>query len=237
MSTELSATQPEPSVALMLKSALDQGITKDNADALGKMMQLYERMQDRDAERQFNAAFVKLQSELPVIVATSVIPNRGKYERFEDVMRQIQPALTANGFTVSFSQGFTENRVTETCKLKHAAGHSEENSFSVRLGGKADSETQADCKASTTAKRNALLNALNIVIRQDVLQDEDDARIEGTFITQQEADSLRDWVEAVEADEAAFLEYAGAKKYEEIFSSRLETLHAMLRRKEKEVRR
>lgn len=235
--TQLATTQQEPSVALMLKSALDQGITKDNADALGKMMELYERMQDRDAERQFNAAFVKLQSEIPVIVATSVIPNRGKYERFEDVMRQIQPALTANGFTVSFSQSFTDNRVIETCKLKHSAGHSEENSFGVRLGGKADSETQADCKASTTAKRNALLNALNIVIRQDVLQDEDDARIEGVFITQEEADTLRDWVESVGADQAAFLEYAGAKKFEEIYTSRLEALHAALKKKEKEARR
>lgn len=230
-STLATVQPPEPSVALMLKSALDQGITKDNADALGKMMELYERMQDRDAERQFNAAFAKLQSELPPIVATSIIPNRGKYERFEDVMRQIQPTLTANGFAVSFSQGFTENRIVETCHLRHVAGHSQANSFGVRLGGRADSETQADCKAATTAKRNALLNALNIVIRQDVFQNEDDPHNDGETITQAEADELRDWVEETGSDKAKFLHFAQAAKFEDITTGRLEELRDFLRRK------
>lgn len=232
MSNELAITQQEPSVALMLQSMIERGITVDNASAMTQLMALHERMQDRDAERQFNAAFVKLQSEIPVIVASSEIPNRGKYERFEDVMRQIQPALTANGFTVSFSQSFTDNRIVETCHLKHAAGHSQQNSFGVRLGGRADSETQADCKASTTAKRNALLNALNIVVRQDCMQNEDDARIVGETVTQAQANELRERVKACGADEGAFLGYAAAKSYEDIGAGRYSDLDAMLRKKE-----
>lgn len=217
---------------MMLQAMIEKGITADNASAMTQLMNLHERMQDRDAERQFNAAFVKLQSEIPVIIATSVIPNRGKYERFEDVMRQIQPALTANDFSVSFSQSFTDNRIIETCHLKHAAGHSQPNSFGVRLGGKADSETQADCKASTTAKRNALLNALNIVIRQDFLQEEeDDARHVGSSITQEEADTLRDWVDETGSDRAAFLKYAGAEKFEDIPANRLPELQKILAKK------
>jgi hypothetical protein len=229
MNTDTQLATTEPSVALMLKSALDQGITKDNADALGKMMELYERMQDRSAEQQFNSAFNKLQGELPVIIASSLIPNRGKYERFEDVMRQIQPALSSNGFSVSFSQSFADGRIIETCKLKHTAGHSESNSFGVRLGGKADSETQADCKASTTAKRNALLNALNIVIRQDVMQSEDDPHNEsGTPVTQAQADQLRELCDDSNSDRKKFLAYAAADEFEKIQAHRFIELSEIL---------
>jgi len=227
-----SATQ-EPSIAQMLQGALASGITKDNADALGKMMELYERMESRKAEQLFNSAFAALQSELPVIVASSVIPNRGKYERFEDVMRVVQPLLNKHGFAISFSQQADEKRITVTCFLRHAGGHYTANPFAVRLGGKADSETQADCKASTTAKRNALLQALNIVIRQDFLQDEDNPTNECGYITPAQAIELADWVESIGADRTKFLEYAGAKTFETIHEARYDDLVAVLRKKEK----
>ncbi len=228
----LGHTLAQQPVAQMMQAIIDKGITPDNVASLGQLMGLYERMQDKDAERQFASAFVALQADLPVITASSIIPSRGKYERFEDVMDQIQPHLTRHRFTVTFSQSFVENRIVETCRLTHAAGHFKENSFAVRAGGKADSDTQADCKASTTAKRNALCNALNIVIRQDALQDEEgDARMEGECITRDEACYLREMVADTHSDEAAFLKYAGAKTYEEIAASKFARLDETLKKK------
>jgi len=187
-----------------------------------------------DAERKFNAAFVSLQSDMPVIVATSVIPNRGKYERFEDIMRQIGPLLTKHGFTVSFSQDFKENRILETCTLSHAAGHSRANSFAVRAGGRADSDTQADCKASTTAKRNALCNALNIVIRQDCLSAEgDDASIEGGNITEAQAFDLEQRVALLNQDHSKFLKWLGVKSYSEIPTGKYDMADQFLTKKER----
>lgn len=236
----LQPQQQQPSVAGMLQAVIDKGVTSENVTALEQLVGLYERLEAKNAEKAFNAAFVALQGEMPTIVAQSVIPNRGKYERFEDVMNVLKPLLIKNGFAVSFEQLADDKRIKVTCHLRHVGGHSQATSFAVRLGGKADSETQADCKASTTAKRNALLQALNIVIRQDCLQDEDDAHNEGSpsgAVTQEDADALRDWVEAVGGDRTAFLEHAGATTFEEIQSSRLEGLHALLRRKEKEARK
>lgn len=188
-----------------------------------------------DAERKFNAAFVALQSELPTIVATTVITNRGKYEKFEDIMRVVGPLLTKNGFTVSFSQDFKENRIVETCTLSHAAGHSRPNSFAVRAG-KADSDTQADCKASTTAKRNALCNALNIVIRQDMLLNEDhDASIEGdpnAFLTEKQALEIESRAQLVHANLPALLKFAGAASFSTIPANKYAELDQMLHRKE-----
>ena len=84
--------------------------------------------------------------------------------------------MVRNGFSVDFTMDYKDGRIIETCHLRHTGGHSKSNSFGVRVG-KADTDTQADCKAATTAKRNALLNCLNIVIRQDALQDERTGRL------------------------------------------------------------
>lgn len=227
------ATQQEPSVTLMLAKIIEGGITEQSVGVLEKMCALKERMDAREAERQFTVAFNALQNDTPVIVASSVIPNRGKYERFEDVMRVVGPLLIRHGFAVSFAQEADDKRIKVTCHLRHIGGHTVSTPFAVRLGGRADSDTQADCKASTTAKRNALLQALNIVIRQDVFQNEDDARIEGGFITPEEAAELEQWVESLGADRKKFLEFAGAPTFAEIPTSKLEMLQDSLRKKEK----
>lgn len=218
-------------IADALTSLTAQGVTPANVEALAKLADIYERMQLKEAEKAFNAAFVALQADLPVIVASTPIPNRGKYERFEDVMATVGPLLKRHGFSVAFSMSAAENRVTETCTLRHAGGHCSSNSFSVRTSSKADSETQADCKAATTAKRNALLNCLNVVIRQDALQSEEDPRNDGAPIDFAQAQTLREMVRDTGSDEAAFLRFAGSDKYETIGGNRYQELFALLNRK------
>lgn len=222
----------EPSIPQMLQAVVAGGVTEANVAVIEKMLAIHERMKTKEAEQAFIASFHALQGEIPVIVATSIIPNRGKYEKFEDVMRVVGPLLVRHGFSVSFSNSSHENRITETCTLSHISGHSRQNSFTVRVG-KADSETQADCKAATTAKRNALMNALNIVIRQDAYQDEEDnAMVDGGIITQAEADELRCRVMSSGANELKFLEFAGAGSFEEIKSSMLPQCREVLARRE-----
>lgn len=233
----LATTQPhtlatvEPSVAGMLGSFIERGVTSENVSAFAQLIELKERMDERAAEKAFNSAFVALQQALPVIVAKTEIPKRGKYEKFEDVMTVVGPLLQRNGFAVSFTQDNGENKITETCHLMHIEGHSRSNTFTVRVSKNADHETQADSKASTTAKRNALLNALNIVIRQDCLQDEDNQRNEGAPITQRQADELRELCDEAKSDRKKFLAYADAETFEEIMDSRLEELTALLRKR------
>lgn len=232
-------------VGSMLRAVVEKGVTTENVEAMKELVGLYERMDAKQAERDFNAGFVRLQRDLPVIVAKTQIPKRGKYERFEDVMDAVAKPLLDHGFSVSFDQEPKEGRISVTCILRHISGHSQRNSFTVRLGGNSDSETQADCKASTTAKRNALLAALNIIIRQDCLQDEDDLRNDGTSITEVQAEDLMNRVRATGSDEVKFLTFAksplpsGATPiqviaaYRAIPSSMLLPLHDVLRSKER----
>lgn len=231
--SQLSLHQPqELSIPAMLSGVIQSGVTKDNVEAIERLCGLYERMEAKGAEKQFNADFVKLQQEMPVIVAKTEIKNRGKYERFEDVMHVVGPILVKNGFAVRFSNEYGENRVTETCHLSHIGGHSTSNSFTVRVSKNADSETQADCKAATTAKRNALLNALNIVIRQDFLANEDDANNVGEYITPAEVQELTARARGagmLRRDVSNLLASLGATTFEQVPASRYAEAHSKLR--------
>jgi len=231
----LAVAAAAPSVGEMLQAVIAKGVTGESVAAVEQLVNLYERMEAKNAEKAFNVAFNQLQQQIPIITATSVIPNRGKYERFEDIMRVVGPLLVRNGFSVSFSMDFKENRILETCHLRHIGGHSQSNSFAVRSGGKADSDTQADCKAATTAKRNALLNALNISIQQDCLNEEQDPRMEGGTITEAQAFELERRVALTHSDHQKFLAFAGAKTYTEIATSKYPILDQFLSKKERQT--
>lgn len=229
---EMPVARPQPTVAEMLAAVIQKGVTQENVAAVGEIVKLYERVEEKNAEKSFARAFVALQNDLPAITAKSMIPNRGKYEKFEDLMVVVGPLLAKHGFSVSFSMDFKEGRVLEICQLSHIDGHSRSNSFAVRTA-RADSDTQADCKAATTAKRFALCNALNIVIRQDALTSEEDASIEGGPVSQEIADELERRVKETNSDVKSFLRYAGADSFKTIPASRYDDLDQMLARKER----
>lgn len=213
------------SIEQVFQAVIEKNISAENIEVMKQLLAM-------DAEKKFNAAFVKLQSEIPPITATSIIPNRGKYERFEDIMSKVGPLLVRHGFSVSFSMTYDTTRILETCHLRHIGGHSQANSFAVRVG-KADSDTQADCKAATTAKRNALLNALNIIIRQDVLQSGEDASLDGGFITKAQADEIEHRCKMANVNMPRFWEFAGATTWATIPYGKYNAIDDLLRRKEK----
>jgi len=233
--SEKSIALAEPSVALMLQKVIDKGITAENVSALEALVGLYDRMQAKDAEKQFNQAFAKLQSELASVNATRQVPNkdgtpRYRFAPYEDIMAEVKPVLVDNGFAVSFTSRFMEGgRMVSICTLRHVGGFSQSNEFAVRIGGgpPGATETQADGAAKTYAKRGALCDALNIVVEHD-----DDARMIGAPIGKALAEDLEKRVTAVGADRAAFLKYAGASDFSEISDERWPMLDELLRRKE-----
>ncbi len=238
MSDKLQVVKSDepPSVAHMLQAVIQQGVTEQNVAALERLCGLYERMQSAEAEKQFAAAFVALQAEMPKVNATKAVPNndgtvRYKFAPFEELMRQIAPMLQKHGFTVSFGNRYEDNRLVETCTLQHIGGHKRSNDFAVRIGSgppKA-SESQADGAAATYAKRFALTDALNIVVEHL----DNDARIEGAAITLEQARSLRERVLATGSSVDLFLKFAGATDFDSISATRYWMLDASLKKKEK----
>lgn len=223
-----------PTVPEMLYAVLQKDVTVENVAAVESLTKLYERMEDRDAEKAFARAFVSLQAEMPKVKATKVIPSndgsvRSRFAPYEEIMEQVGPLLLKHGFTVSFTTKYDGPRIVKSCWLQHVDGHKREYPFAARIGSgppKA-SEAQADGAASTFAKRYALCEALNIVVDLDT-----DARAEGGTITADQAFELERRVAESNSDKAKFLKFAGAATYSEIAESKYAILDEFLRRKE-----
>lgn len=221
---------PEP--GLSLESAY-KAVVDGNLDA--EKLAVLKDLLAMNAQRQFAIAFNELQQDMPILTATTIIPNRGKYLRYEDMLREIGPILSRHGFSVSFDQDWKEGRSVVTIHLLHIGGHKQTTSYAVRSGGRSDSDTQADCKASTVAKRNAMCLALNVTIQQDCLNEEHDAGIEGdpnAFVTPEQAEEIEHRAKMTKSSIPALLKFAKADNFKTIPANRFSEICAMLRRKE-----
>jgi hypothetical protein len=234
MNDTVAVQRVEPGGEITIRQAFEAAASKSlDKESLAVMQELLKM----DAEQRFTAAFVALQQEMPTITAKTIIPNRGKYEKFEDLMEVVGPLLTKHGFTVTFSNDFRDSRVIETCHLSYGR-HTRSNSFAVRVG-RGDDDTQKDLKAATTAKRLALCNALNLVIRQDMQTDENDASLEGdpnAKVTADQADELERRAQLTNSDIPAFLKYAKVTKFADIPARLYTELDQLLARKERQGR-
>ncbi len=240
---QLAIRNGEPSVALMLQSLVDGvqsgKITSDNVKAIESMVGLYERMEDKKAERTFATAFEKLQAGVKRIQATHPVPAKDgtiKYHvaKFQEVWDEVEPELMANGFTASFAQKYEEGlplRVTTTFILQHTdSGHKTETPFTVRVGNGPPGcvDYQADGAASSYAKMRSMCGKLNIIIESG----DDDAKMIGTPIGKALSEDLEARVRTCGADREAFLKYAGANSFSEISDERYPVLDELLKRKE-----
>lgn len=154
----------------MIRTAIDKGM---EPESLGKLLDLQDRVLDRQAETEFNAAKRAFQAECPFINRnkSANIPNGPSYDYadLEHIIRTIRPLLDRCGFTYGFTQKADGAILTVTCILKHEAGHSEERQFSAPWAQKsgAVSEMQKFAMATTFCERYSLCLALGLPIGKD----------------------------------------------------------------------
>src|SRR5688572_13069751 len=99
---------PMPSDVAAFISVIERASANPDFDAnkLEKLLSMYERIMDRNAEMAFNSAFAEMQSEMPVIQENGQIVIRdnvqSRYALFEDINDIVKPILKAHGFAVTF---------------------------------------------------------------------------------------------------------------------------------------
>lgn len=221
----------------LMQSMVASGITADNVSAFTELVKLAEHMEDRTAKREFAAAFIELQKELPTIEGFRPIPDKHgnvkfRYANFDDIDEIVRPICLRHGFSYAFHETRKEgNSVTVTMTLQHAGGHFREVPYTVRIGAGPPNagESQADISGHSYAQRGAIESGLSL----RVVGATDDARMEGSKITQEQADELAHRVQMTNSNSEAFLKFAGAASFAEILSGKYPILDEFLRRKEK----
>ena len=197
MKTELAVSQADapPAVtssgdAAMVMSMMTQLVmsgemTSEKVAALEQLSKLQESMEDRQASRTFQRAFVQMQKHLPRIKRDGRLeypvdskkpdgPMKlvSKFAKWETLMEGIQPILSEHGFAISFKsvpRPGDGGGLGVCAVLRHEDGHIETGEpFYVSLdtsGGK--NNAQAYRSSASYGQRGAATLALNIVTEGD----------------------------------------------------------------------
>lgn len=108
----------------MIHLAIERGI---NPDQLGKLVDLAERFQQKEAERLFNESMAAAQAEMPTVVRDAENAHTKKlYARLETIAQQCKPVWLRHGFSLSFSQAepVQPGMIRVVCTIAHKGGHS-----------------------------------------------------------------------------------------------------------------
>lgn len=196
------------------------GMAKDQAVdvlKLKEIMAMQERLEARQAERNFIAAFARLSAKLPRVKKNGTITlgkdkqsgqDRGSipFARWEDIDKVIRPLMVEEGFTLSFDSAMRPGEgggLVVTGTLMHADGHTRTASMPLALDtGPGRNNLQAMGSTLQYGKRYTAEMLLNIV-REGV---DDDGKLGGTkFVTTEQAAEIRKYLEGTKTDEEVFL--------------------------------
>lgn len=161
-------------------------------DKMERLMQMHERMLDRQAETAFNDALSDMQTELPEMPERGVIKNKAggvqsKYALWEDMNEIIKPVLSKHGFALTFRTGNDGAKIVVTGVLSHKAGHSVTSTLSLAVDSSgAKNEVQGLGSSTSYGKRYVAGALLNLTSRG--LDDDGQGGKIGALTDEQKAD-------------------------------------------------
>lgn len=191
-----------------------------DVEKLDKLMELHKHLGEESAKKAFFSAMAEFQGEMPQVERTRVVMNKGgvteryRYAALEDLMEKATPVLAKSGLSVRFVQKDDGGFLHITCIVAHAEGHKEESPFTLPKEGPPQSnQTQAQASTNSYARRYALCNALNIVVKDE---DDDGAGADPPeMISEKQVAALQE-LSAKVGEESQFLKFMGVASIEDI---------------------
>lgn len=141
---------------------------------LEKLIDMQERILDRNARAAFEAAYAQMQPELPEIDENGRIKNkdgstRSTYAKLEDINKVIKPILKQFGFSIRHKTEWPVDKpkiIRVVGILSHRDGHRETSEFEA-AADESDFRTDIQSEGSTVSygRRYTTLDLLNITTR------------------------------------------------------------------------
>lgn len=191
-------------------------------DKMERLLQMQERIMDRNAKAAYTSALAEMQPKLPIITERGEIKNnQGKvqstYAKWEDINEAIKPVLATHGFALTFRTGSEAGLIKVTGVLSHRDGHSEETTLCLPAdvsGSK--NAVQALASSVSYGKRYTSGALLNLTSRGE----DDDGQKAGAekTLNAEQAKQVREKLKSVGAPEPAFLKWAKCEKVEDILA-------------------
>ena len=153
-----------------IMSVIERAATSSDIDItkLEKMLEMQERVLDRNAKQSFTTSLAEMQTGLPRIAENGKGHNNLKYALLEDINDTLRPILHRHGFAVTFRIKAEGSMIMVTTVLSHRDGHSEETTIPLApdtTGSK--SAVQAVGSTISYGKRYGICAMLNISTGDD----------------------------------------------------------------------
>ncbi len=158
-----------------LLALVERIISDPNADVtkLEKLLDVNERILDRNAKAAFDEAFSRMWPELPEIDEKGSIKNKdgsvkSRYAKYEDIQSAVRPVLAKFGFALRHRTEFPADKpnIIRIVGILSGYGHAETSSFEAPPD-KNDYRTAIQDQGSTVSygKRYTTEDLLNIITR------------------------------------------------------------------------
>jgi len=136
-----------------------------DVEKLERLMSMHERIMERQAAADYNAAMAAMQTDIPSI-AERGRTNNGRYATLEDIVDTVRPIMQRHGFAVSFRVNTQQGAVEITGVLMHRGGHREETTMMLPTDTSGNKNAvQAFGSSVSYGKRYVLCSLLNITTR------------------------------------------------------------------------
>lgn len=228
-----------------LISMIDRAIASGaDVERVERMYAMYERATARAAKSSYVAALMRAKSKMPRIIKTGVIEGNVKddrgakvgkakqstFARWEEVCAQIEPVLASEELVLTFETAQTSaDRVNVTAVLTHVDGHSERSQLALPIDtGGAKNNVQGWGSSVSYGKRYSAFALLNLVGHDD---NDTDGAVPSQFITEEQETTLRDLIEATEADLPKFCGYFKIEKLPDLKASDYDRAITALKKK------
>lgn len=157
-------------LAVIERAARDPNV---DIDKMERLLQMQERVQERNAKTAYFEAMSAMQPNLPTIDENGNIKNKSggvqsTYALWEDINEVIKPILSEYGFSLTFRGRNTDREVTTVGVLTHCLGYSETSEISLpRDESGSKNIVQSIGSSKSYGKRYAAFDLLNITTRKE----------------------------------------------------------------------
>jgi hypothetical protein len=219
--------------------AMIEAVAANPAVDIARVEQLYalkERADKAKAEREFAQAMAAAQAEIaPVAKNKANTHTHSRYADLAAIADAVQPIYSAHGFALTFGVDQVEPAsVTVICDVIHSGGHSRRLALSLPLdsagsGGKVNKTAlQATGSTITYGRRYLTCMAFNVAIADT---DGNRPPRQSDPITDDQAITLREWIETTGSDTERLLRHFGAESIAAFPADKFDAAIAVLKKK------
>lgn len=210
--SELQTTENNQNnfLALIEKVALDPNV---NVEKMGKILDMQERIINKQAELDFNQAMALAMVKIPSIEKESQ-GQTNKFAAFESINKIVKPIISKHGLFITFRTEFqSDDFLLVTSKITHKSGYSEETSMRFPFDNSGNkNDIQAVGSSISYGKRYTMSALLGIATHDE----DDDGFSTSKTIGKKEIETLNNGLNQSGVRLDALCEYMEVERLSEI---------------------